>query len=185
MAGLHKISDHSPKTGWRYLIALGSNRRHHRHGPPAKVLRAALAALEAAGAGRVESVAPIIASAPLGPSLRTYANGAAVVFSDLMPDDMLQALKSTELAFGRKQGGRRWAARVLDLDIVLWNGGKWRSDGLFVPHIAFRTRAFVLGPARAIAPNWRDPVTALRISQLHARLTRPRHLPRGSAWSGL
>ena len=38
----------------RYLIALGSNRRHHRHGSPRAVLNAAIAALEAGG-WRVEA----------------------------------------------------------------------------------------------------------------------------------
>ncbi|MBS0475643.1 MAG: 2-amino-4-hydroxy-6-hydroxymethyldihydropteridine diphosphokinase, partial [Proteobacteria bacterium] len=33
----------------RYLIALGSNVRHHRHGPPERVLAAALDALRDAG----------------------------------------------------------------------------------------------------------------------------------------
>ena len=60
---------------YRYLIALGSNQRHLRHGRPEQVLRAALAALELREI-TVKSASPIIASAPLGPSLRRYANGA-------------------------------------------------------------------------------------------------------------
>jgi len=161
----------------RYLIALGSNRRHPCHGSPRRVLIAALAALEARGIA-VLAMAPVIDSAPVGPSLRRYANGAALVECRFAPDQLLAVLKAIECQFGRRSGGQRWTSRVLDLDIVLWSGGAWTSPGLTVPHPLFRTRDFVLGPARAIAPQWRDPVTGLTLRQLHARLTRPRTIPR-------
>ncbi len=161
----------------RYLIALGSNKRHHRHGSPARVLNAALTALAEAGL-EIEAAAPVLASAPLGPSLRRYANGAALVTTPLMPDALLPALKQIERQFGRRSGGQRWTSRVLDLDLVLWSGGAWCSPGLTVPHAAFRERDFVLVPAAALMPRWRDPLTGLSLRQLKARLTRPRPIPR-------
>lgn len=161
----------------RYLIALGSNQRHHHHGRPPQVLRAAVAALAGAGL-TVEAAAPIMASAPLGPSLRRYANSAALITTDLAPDGLLDALKDIERRFGRRSGGQRWSARVLDLDLVLWSGGAWSSPGLTVPHAAFRTRDFVLTPALALAADWRDPLSNLSLRHLKARLTRPRPMPR-------
>lgn len=161
----------------RYLIALGSNQRHHRYGRPPQVLRAAMAALAGAGL-TVEAAAPIMASAPLGPSRRRYANGAALLATDLLPLKLLDVLKAIEHQFGRRSGGQRWSARVLDLDIVLWSGGPWSSPGLTLPHTAFRERDFVLVPAVALAPDWRDPVTNLSLRHLKARLTRPRPMPR-------
>ncbi|MBV1691018.1 2-amino-4-hydroxy-6-hydroxymethyldihydropteridine diphosphokinase [Novosphingobium sp. G106] len=163
----------------RYLVALGSNRRHHRLGCPEAVLRAAFAALDGKGL-KLKAVSAVVASRPLGPSLRRYANAAAVVKSKLAPDELLDRLKAIEQRFGRRIGGRRWGARVLDLDIVLWSGGAWSSPPLTIPHPAFRTRRFVLGPAAAIAPRWRDPLTALTVRHLLARLTRPRPLPIGT-----
>jgi 2-amino-4-hydroxy-6-hydroxymethyldihydropteridine diphosphokinase len=62
---------------------------------------------------------------------------------------------------------------VLDLDIILWSGGSFAEAGLIVPHPAFRQRSFVLQPLAAIAPDWRDPLTGLRIRQLLRRLDRP------------
>ena len=154
-----------------YLVALGSNRRHGRHGAPAAVLCAALGAMADAGL-TVLDASPILSSAPVGPSLRRYANGAALVEADQSPPALLALLKSIERDFGRR-AGRRWGARVLDLDIVLWSGGIWTSPGLAIPHPAFRDRGFVLDPARAIAPGWRDPVTGLALRHLAARLSRP------------
>jgi 2-amino-4-hydroxy-6-hydroxymethyldihydropteridine diphosphokinase len=151
----------------RYLIALGSNVRHHRHGLPPAVLRAALAELEDAGL-IIERVSHVLATPPLGPSPRRYANAAAVIAADLTPDALLHRLKAIERKFGRR-GGRRWASRVLDLDIVLWDGGAWSSPGLTVPHIGFRERRFVLEPAAAIAPGWRDPLSGRTLRQLARR----------------
>ncbi len=149
-----------------YLIALGSNRPHARHGPPHRVLAAALARLAAQGIG-VRAVSPLIRTRPLGPALRAYANGAAVVETALPPPDLLARLKQVERGFGRRR----------DLDIVLWDAGCWAGPALIIPHPAFRERAFVLGPAAAIAGGWRDPLSGFTVRQLHARLTRHRPLP--------
>ncbi len=154
-----------------YLIAMGSNRRT-RQGDPRATLAAAIAALPC-----VIAAAPIIQTAPIGPSRRRFANGAALVDSALPPPAMLDRLKAIESAFGRRPG-RRWGARTLDLDIILWSGGCWRERRLTVPHSAFRTRPFVLTPAVAIAPRWRDPATGLTLKQLHARAIRARPVDR-------
>lgn len=161
-------------TATTYLIALGSN-RPSRHGGPAATLAAAFAALP----GRVTARSPVLPSAPIGPSLRRYVNAAALVDSELAPPAMLAALKAIERDFGRRRG-RRWGARALDLDIVLWRGGCWRSRTLTIPHAAFRTRDFVLTPAVAIAHGWRDPVTGLTLRQLRSRLTARRSIPRSA-----
>lgn len=160
-----------------YLVASGSNRRARRHGVPAAVLRAATARL--AALGRVVAAAPPRRSAAMGPAGRAFENGAALVESSLAPPAMLAALKAIEREFGRRRG-RRWGARVLDLDIVLWSGGRVASRRLTIPHPGLPTRAFVLGPAVAIAPGWRDPVTGRTVRQLHARLTAPRPKTRRS-----
>ena len=160
----------------RYLVALGSNRAHHRHGRPRGVIAAASSALQAAGL-HVVALAPVLDNPPMGPSLRRYANTAALIETGLEPPGLLAALQAIEAAFGRTRGAQRWGARVLDLDIVLWDGGAWASPGLTIPHVAFRDRAFVLEPAARIAPRWRDPVTGLTLRHLamrnRRRLTRP------------
>jgi 2-amino-4-hydroxy-6-hydroxymethyldihydropteridine diphosphokinase len=84
---------------------------------------------------------------------------------------VLFRLQKLERAAGRRRA-RRWGARTLDLDILLWSGGMFAAPGLAIPHPAFRTRGFVLGPLRAVAPRWRDPVSGLSITHLSARLTK-------------
>ena len=142
------------------------------------MLAAAIRAMDKAGL-KIEAASRPMASAPLGPSLRRYGNGAALVRTRLDPPDLLALLKQIERMFGRRTGGQRWSTRVLDLDIVLWSGGAWATPGLTIPHPAFRERGFVLRPALDLCPDWRDPLTGLTLRHLHARLTRPRLLPIG------
>ena len=126
--------------------------------------------------GDVVAMSRISESAPLGPSSRRFANAAAVVRSAESPAVLLSRLKDIESRFGRR-AGRRWGARVIDLDIILWSGGIWTDRTLAVPHPAFRGRGFVVRPAAEIAPDWRDPVTGRTLRQIAARLTRRRPLP--------
>ena len=74
-----------------------------------------------------------------------------------------------EREFGRRPG-RRWGARVLDLDIVLWSGGKFRSRRLTIPHPQLDKRSFVLDPLAATVPNWR--IGPLAVRHLAQRLAR-------------
>ena len=164
-------------TSQTYLVALGSNQRHPRFGAPRKVLQAAIDHMQP-DLGAVLARSPIITSAPIGPSHRQYANAAIILASNQGPMEMLDALQNIEHIFGRQRLGQRWRSRTLDLDIVLWSGGIVGEPRLSIPHPLFRQRDFVLGPASAIAPDWRDPVSGLRIKHLYARLTRPRPIPR-------
>lgn len=132
---------------------------------------------ELPGLGLVIARSPVIATPPMGAAQRRFANAAVVIESEYDPPAMLAGLKRMEREFGRRPG-RRWGDRVLDLDVVLWSGGVWRGAGLDIPHPDFRKRRFVLSPACAIAAGWRDPITGLALSQLNARLTRPRPLTR-------
>lgn len=155
-----------------YVIAIGSNRPHGRYGPPPQVVETAIARLDR-DFGLFDA-SPILLNKAQGGAGRDFANAIALVESDLEPPAMLRALKTVEREFGRRRG-RRWAARVLDLDIVDWSGGKWSSRQLNVPHRAAATREFVIGPLAAIAPGWtlNSPLTARHLAHRLAR-RRPR-----------
>lgn len=150
-----------------YAIAIGSNRPHGRYGSPAGVVEAAIAKLDEDFA--LFDASPIVLNAAHGPAGRDFANAVALVESNLDPADMLAQLKAIEVDFGRR-GARRWGPRVLDLDIALWSGGRFRSRRLTIPHSELERRSFVLQPLAAIAPNW--TLGPLAIRHLAARLAR-------------
>ncbi len=154
------------------LIAIGSNRRHGRHGRPEGVVVAAIRALAAAGLP-VVAVSRIRATAPLGPGGRRFANAAVAVHSRQPLGAVLQIIKQIEADFGRR-GGKRWGDRVLDLDIIGAGRQVVRQKQLQVPHAGVADRRFVLDPLSDIAPDWRHPINGLSVRQLRARAMRPK-----------
>ncbi len=155
-----------------YAIAIGSNRPHGRFGRPPQVVESAIARLDE-DFGLFDA-SLILLNKAQGGAGRDFANAVALVESDLDPPEMLRSLKKLEREFGRRRG-RRWGSRVLDLDIVDWSGGRWRSRSLTVPHGAAAERAFVIEPLASIAPSWRleAPLTARHLAHRLAR-RRPR-----------
>ncbi len=155
-----------------YAIGIGSNRPHGLYGRPQGVVEAAIARLDHEF-GLFDASA-IVLNPARGPAGREFANAAALVESDLEPVEMLGRLKQLERDFGRRSG-RRWGPRVLDLDLLLWSGGKARCRRLTVPHPQLTARDFALGPLAVIAPNWR--IGPLKVRHLAHRLARRR--PKG------
>jgi 2-amino-4-hydroxy-6-hydroxymethyldihydropteridine diphosphokinase len=161
-----------PRATQLYAIAIGSNRPHGRFGRPIGVVEAAIARLDREFG--LFDASRIMLNAAHGGAGRDFANAVALVESELDPPAMLARLKGIERDFGRRRG-RRWGPRVLDLDIVLWSGGAFRSRRLAIPHARLACRAFVLQPLAAVAPDW--PVGALKVRHLAERLAR--RAPRG------
>lgn len=101
------------------------------------------------------------------------------VETDHTPADLLATVKRIEQDFGRRRG-RRWTARVLDLDLIAAEGiivNERRRGGhhhLTIPHPALPQRGFVLDPLVDIAPQWRHPRLNLTARQLRQRHLRPR-----------
>lgn len=135
-----------------YAIAIGSNRLHGRYGRPPQVVEAVIARLDEEFG--LFDASPIMLNAAIGGAGRDFANAVALVESELDPPAMLRRIKALEREFGRRRG-KHWAARVLDLDISLWSGGRFRSRRLTIPHDGLEERSFVLQPLAAIAPSWR------------------------------
>jgi 2-amino-4-hydroxy-6-hydroxymethyldihydropteridine diphosphokinase len=166
-----------------YAIALGSNRRHGLHGSPRGVVEAAIKTLDKKGL-KLVARSTVRSTPALGPAGRSFANAAVIVATTLDPPALLAQLKRIERKFGRRRG-RRWGPRVLDLDILLWSGGKWPHHPGFapmgrlsIPHRELARRRFVLDPLVEIAADWRDPMSRRTVRQLAHRLTAARPLHR-------
>ncbi|ALR21120.1 2-amino-4-hydroxy-6-hydroxymethyldihydropteridine diphosphokinase [Sphingobium baderi] len=150
-----------------YALSLGSNRPLSGNRPPAQLLSNAMERL--ADIGRTQLVSPFFTTPPLGPSRRVFTNAALLLETALSPEELLRELQKIERALGRRRF-RRWGARSMDIDIILWSGGRWESPSLSIPHPAFRDRDFVLKPLLSVVPKWRDPLSGFTIRQLRARL---------------
>ncbi|MGN6479871.1 2-amino-4-hydroxy-6-hydroxymethyldihydropteridine diphosphokinase [Luteibacter sp.] len=82
-----------------------------------------------------------------------FVNAAIAVETSLGAHALLDALLSTERAFGRVRDGERWGPRTLDLDLLAYGTAIIDDDRLAVPHPRIAERAFVLLPLADIAPD--------------------------------
>ncbi len=156
-------------------IALGANLASDRHGPPKAGLEAALERLKGAEINVLQR-SRWYRSAPLPAAAQPdYVNGVAQVETVLSAAALMAVLLDIEAEFGRQRGEAN-AARVLDLDLIDFNGEilerKADTEGpaLQLPHPRLGDRAFVLLPLAEIAPDWRDPRNGQHISDLIAGL---------------
>ncbi len=128
-------------------------------------------ALNQFSACRMEIVAQsrwYLSEAVPDPADPPFTNGVIEIKTNLAAISVLYELRGIERAFGRVRE-RRWAPRVLDLDLLDFNGisrAGGESDGLELPHPRLHFRAFVLLPLKEIAPNWSHPTMQKSIDQL-------------------
>jgi 2-amino-4-hydroxy-6-hydroxymethyldihydropteridine diphosphokinase len=151
------------------LLGLGGNLPSRRFGGPQTTLEAALAALEDRTV-RVRRRSRWYRTRPVPDDGQPwYVNGVAELETTLPPDELLARALEVETAFGRVRR-RRWAPRVIDLDILAYhdqeNWGAEPSATPVVPHPRLHERAFVLVPLAELAPEWRHPVFGRTASEL-------------------
>lgn len=152
------------------LIGIGGNLPSLRFGPPIRTLSAALAALETEHINILKR-SEWYHTEPVPRSDQPwFINAVASVTTQLGPEELLEALQTTERQFGRVRGERN-ASRVLDLDILDYCAERRDTPSLVLPHPRLHQRRFVLLPITEIAPDWRHPIFGLTAQQLLACLS--------------
>lgn len=98
-----------------------------------------------------------------------FLNGAAVVETTLSAEECLANLHGIETQMGRERRVR-WAARTLDIDLLLYGQQHIESDAICVPHPRMAFRPFVLEPAAQVGPDIRHPLLDATLRELLTRL---------------
>ncbi|HEX5056288.1 MAG TPA: 2-amino-4-hydroxy-6-hydroxymethyldihydropteridine diphosphokinase [Gammaproteobacteria bacterium] len=85
-----------------------------------------------------------------------YINAVVAVETELAAGALLDQMLLIERSHGRHRG-LRWAARTLDLDLLVYGDAQLDGPALTVPHPGLPKRAFVLYPLHEIAPDLEVP----------------------------
>jgi 2-amino-4-hydroxy-6-hydroxymethyldihydropteridine diphosphokinase len=131
----------------------------------------------AVGALWAHNVVPLASSSvyetePVGEVLdqRAFYNACLRIETPLGPEDLLDACKAVERAFGRTQAGEdgyvRHGPRPIDVDLLLLGRSTYESPRLTLPHREVTTRRFVLVPLLELDPELRVPGRGLAADAL-------------------
>lgn len=142
----------------RGYISIGSNINKDKHVP------ASLLALKQSF-GEL-TISSIYESEPVGFIGDVFYNLVVGFDSDLQVKAVAKQLRQIELDNGRTRDSRKFAARTLDLDLILY-GDLIVNDGrLQIPRNEIEHYAFVLEPLAEIAPTLKHPVSQLSYAEL-------------------
>ncbi len=134
----------------RAVVALGSNL-----GDRLGQLRSAIAGLRSLGT--VTDVSSLYETAPIGGAGQdSYFNAIVVMETDLPARALMLELLGIETVHMRERR-EKWAARTLDLDIILFGDDVISEPDLEVPHPRALERRFVLEPLVEVLPDLAFP----------------------------
>lgn len=134
------------------FLLLGSNQ-----GDRQTMLAEACRQLQA-GVGRIRQASAIYETAAWGlQDQPAFLNQVLLLETALQPEDLLREINRIEKALGRVREVK-WAARVIDIDILYYDDLMLQTDRLQIPHPYLQDRRFTLLPLAEIAPDWLHPV---------------------------
>jgi len=142
-------------------ISIGSNIDKDKNIP------ASLKAL-AARFGKL-MVSSIYESEPVGFTGDTFYNLVVGFESDMDVKDVAKQLRQIELDHGRSRNSKKFSARTLDLDLILYGDLVIQEGRLRIPRDEIERYAFVLEPLAEIAGGLRHPVKQVSYAELWAK----------------
>jgi 2-amino-4-hydroxy-6-hydroxymethyldihydropteridine diphosphokinase len=134
-------------------LGLGSNVGDRRAN-----LEAGVAGLERRGV-RVLASSSTYDTDPVGEVLDQpdFLNACVRIETELEPEALLDACKDVERELGRDLAAARHSPRPLDVDLLLLDGVRLRSERLSIPHEQVTSRRFGLVPLVALDPGLTTP----------------------------
>jgi dihydroneopterin aldolase/2-amino-4-hydroxy-6-hydroxymethyldihydropteridine diphosphokinase len=143
----------------RAFVAVGSNIE------PEENVKIGLTKLAARTA--VRGVATFYRTRPLGrPEEDAFINGVVEVETGLGPRELKDVLREIEAECGRRRTDDKYAARTLDLDVIVYDDLVISEEGLTLPDPDIPVRPFLAVPLAELAPGMALAGDGRRMSEL-------------------
>ncbi|MEI8225557.1 MAG: 2-amino-4-hydroxy-6-hydroxymethyldihydropteridine diphosphokinase [Bacteroidota bacterium] len=95
-----------------------------------------------------------------------FLNMVVKVETKLIPAGLLERIQMIESLLGRVRGEKQYSSRVIDIDILLYEGMVIDEKSLKIPHPMMHERKFVLVPLCEIEPELVHPVLNKSVASL-------------------
>lgn len=147
----------------RAFLLLGSN-LDPEHNVPAAVNLLAQSV-------KVVALSTFYETTPVGSEDQpSYWNGVLEVCTNLPPERLkLEVLRRVEAQLGRVRTTDKYAARTIDLDLLLYENETIESPDLILPDPDLETRAFLAVPLAELAPELAIPGSGRTMAKVASR----------------
>jgi 2-amino-4-hydroxy-6-hydroxymethyldihydropteridine diphosphokinase len=112
------------------------------------------------------TVSSIYESEPVGFTGDAFYNLVVGFDSDLEVKTVAKQLRQIELDNGRTRDCKKFSARTLDLDLILYGNLVINDGRLQIPRDEIEHYAFVLEPLAEIAPTLKHPISHISYAEL-------------------
>lgn len=147
-------------------LSLGSNIEDRK-----KNLETAIEEIEKLG--KITKKSAIYETEPVDYKPQPYfLNLMLILETELSPSELIIKLQEIEHKMGRIKEIDK-GPRNIDIDIIFYNNEIINQEHLKIPHPSYFKRNFVLTPLAEIEPEYIDPITKKRVSELKITIINP------------
>ncbi|MBC7826689.1 MAG: 2-amino-4-hydroxy-6-hydroxymethyldihydropteridine diphosphokinase [Chitinophagaceae bacterium] len=116
--------------------------------------------------GTIVQKSSVYETAPWGKTdQQDFLNQAVLLVTNLSAQELMHHILLIEEKLGRRRI-EKYGPRVIDIDILFFNGAIIRDPQLTIPHPELQYRRFALVPLVEIAPDMSHPVLDKTITEL-------------------
>jgi 2-amino-4-hydroxy-6-hydroxymethyldihydropteridine diphosphokinase len=121
---------------------------------------------------QVVSISRLWETPPIGgpAGQAAFLNAALTATTTADPQETVRQLLKIEATIGRVRTAR-WGARLIDLDLLLYDQVVSERVESTVPHPRMTFRRFMLDPALEVAADWVHPLTGTSLAELASALS--------------
>lgn len=150
----------------RYFLGLGSNLQNRK-----RLLYQAIEHIKNLPKTKLLKESSLIETKAEGnPNQPDFINCVIEIETEFHPETLMNACLEIEKKMGRTRK-KKWEPRLIDIDILLFEGGYIESKKVTIPHPLCHKRRFILQSLAEICPEYVHPIKNKTMKELLEELS--------------